>query len=133
MIVLDTHVLIWWLDNPSFLPFSVAEKITQHQKSGSIYVSAVSIWEVCLLVQKKKLSLQRNLNEWTERLERFPFLKIIPVDHWLFLRSTELTSPFHADPADRIIVATAIRLGAILVTKDQKILDSPHVKTFWER
>ncbi len=95
-------------------------------------VSAISVWEVCLLVQKKKIDLQRNLHEWIQRLQDLPLVKIIPIDHWIFFRSTELRSFTHKDPADRIIIATAQTLGATLISKDDKLLKYPHVKTFWK-
>ncbi|MBI2340069.1 MAG: type II toxin-antitoxin system VapC family toxin [Deltaproteobacteria bacterium] len=131
MILLDTHILLWWLDGSQELSLPVNREIANHEKTNSIHLSAVSVWEVSLLVRKKKIDLQRNLDEWTQRLENLSFVKIIPVDHWIFLRSTELPSFPNKDPADRIIVATAQKLGAMLISKDDKILNYPHVKSFW--
>ena len=132
MILLDTHTLLWWLDGAQELSHPVNREIAKHENTNSIHVSAISIWEVCLLVQKKKIDLQRNLHEWTQRLENLSFVNIIPVNHWIFLMSTELQSFPNKDPADRIIVATAQKLGATLISKDDKILNYPHVKSFWK-
>lgn len=131
MILLDTHTLVWWLDLAPELPLAVTNEISKHQKTNSIHVSAISIWEICLLLQKKKIIIQKNLHEWITNLENLPFVSIAPVSHWIFLRSTELPSFFHKDPADRIIIATAQTLGATLISKDDKLLNYPHVKTFW--
>jgi len=60
-----------------------------------------------------------------------PFVRFIPLDNTIALRSIELPGHFHPDPADRIIVATAMTMGLALVTRDQKMLDYPHLQTIW--
>jgi len=60
-----------------------------------------------------------------------PFVKFIPVDNSVAVKSVNLPQPLHSDPADRIIIATAISSGVPLVTRDEKILNYPHVQTIW--
>ncbi len=69
--------------------------------------------------------------DWIKKSEMLPFVNFIPVDNSIAVKSVNLPQPFHSDPADRIIIATAISLGASLITKDERILKYPHVKTIW--
>ena len=70
--------------------------------------------------------------DWIARSEALPFLHFVPVDNAVALRAVGLPEPFHKDPADRIIVATAMTMGIPIVTSDEKILKYPHVKTIWK-
>jgi len=69
--------------------------------------------------------------DWIARSESLPFFRFVPVDNAIAIRSVRLEEPFHKDPADRIIVATAMTMGMPLVTSDRKILKYPNVKTIW--
>ncbi|OQX17859.1 MAG: hypothetical protein BWK80_38985 [Desulfobacteraceae bacterium IS3] len=71
------------------------------------------------------------VEEWIAKSEKLPFIKFIPVDNKIAVASVNLPQPIHNDPADRIIIATAINLNAKLITKDEKILEYPHVKAIW--
>jgi PIN domain nuclease of toxin-antitoxin system len=70
-------------------------------------------------------------HDWIAKCEALPFLHFVPVDNAMAIRSVRLPLPFHKDPADRLIVATAIIKGAPLVTSDSRILSYPHVRTIW--
>ena len=70
-------------------------------------------------------------NDWVAASEALPFVEFVPVNNSIALKSVQLPGPLHNDPADRIIIATAVSLGAVLVTKDEKIRSYPHVKTAW--
>ena len=129
MIFLDTHVLLWWIADDTNLPASVKKYITAHRKSG-ILVSSMSFWEIALLVKKGRLSLGYDVRTWTEKVLSLEFLKVVPPDPFLLIESVML-SDFHKDPADRIIAATSLKMGAVLVTKDNKLRTSPHLKTYW--
>ena len=80
---------------------------------------------------QRRIELSMSAEDWIARSEAIPFVRFVPVDNRIAVRSVELPPPFHADPADRMIVATALTLGAAVVTKDQKIRPYPHVKTLW--
>jgi PIN domain nuclease of toxin-antitoxin system len=72
-----------------------------------------------------------DVEAWVAKSEALPFLHFVPVDNAIAIKSVKLPDPFHPDPADRIIIATALTLGFPLVTRDEKILDYPHVRTTW--
>ena len=97
----------------------------------TIRVSSISVWEVAQLVSRGRLELTMDVADWVAKSESLPFLQFVPVDNRIALRSTCLPEPFHADPADRIIVATTLTLGGTLVTKDGKLRRYRHVATSW--
>lgn len=132
MILLDTHVLIWWLSKIEPLPKSVLQKIETHQKKNQILLSAMSFWEISMLVKKERLALNDDLHLWINKVASLPFLTVIPADHTILVQSVFLPGNFHADPADRMIVATAQIQSSLLITKDKKIRNYSYVKTFWE-
>ncbi len=72
-----------------------------------------------------------DVEDWTARSEALPFLNFIPVDNRIAVRSTTLPGTIHSDPADRIIIASALTLGTSIVTKDEKIKRYRHVRTIW--
>lgn len=132
MILLDTHTLLWWINGDKSLPKGVLHLIQKESRSEGLFLSSISVWEIAMLYKKGRLQLAYDLLSWIERLESMPALQWIPADHRILLKSVLLPEPFHPDPADRILVATAMSIGAILVTKDGKMREYPHVKTYWE-
>jgi len=131
MIVLDTHVLLWWVDNPAQLSRPASEAIEQAMKTKSVYVSCFSAWEIALLAERGRLHLALDVRDWLARCERLPFLSFVPVSTAIAVESVRLPDFPNADPADRIIAATALSLGAQLVTKDEKLRSYPNVQTVW--
>jgi PIN domain nuclease of toxin-antitoxin system len=131
VILLDTHVWVWWVTQATELPRRIGRLIEERIETESVCVSSISVWEVALLVQRERLKLTMAVTEWVHRSEALPFIRFVPVDNGIALRSVLLAPPLHSDPADRIIIATAIHLGAILITKDDKLRAYPHVETHW--
>ena len=131
MIVLDTHTLLWWVNDPTTLSKPAIKLIDAAVKSRSVYVSSISSWEIALLVERGRLRLALDVRDWICRCEALPFLTFVPVSNAIAIESVRLPDFPHADPADRIIAATALSLGAALVTKDDKLRNYPHVKTVW--
>lgn len=131
MIVLDTHVWVWWVSNPDQVSRRAREEIDLAMEREEICISSISCWEVALLVRKGRLELTMPLEDWIARSEALPFVRFLPLDNRIALRSNRLPGEIHEDPADRIIIATALTLGAPLVSKDTKIRDYPHVETIW--
>lgn len=131
MIVLDTHAWVWWVSGSKELSSPAAEAIEEAAADGDLRVSSISAWEVAMLVRAERLELRMDVQDWIAESEGLPFLDFVPVDNRIALHSTALPGSFHADPADRMIVATARTLGAPVVTKDRKIRRYRHVKTVW--
>ena len=131
MIVLDTHVWVWFVSNPELLSKRAKDSLDAAVEENAVLISSISAWEVALLVARKRLTLTMELSDWIAKSEMLPFVKFIPVDNSVAVKSVNLPQPLHNDPADRIIIATAILWGVPLVTKDEKILNYPHAQTIW--
>ena|SRR3989344_9515928 len=131
MILIDTHVLLWWVSDRKKLSSKATQIFSGQVQQGLILVSSISIWEICLLLKKKKISLLRDTESWIEQVEKLPYIQFVPVDNRIAAKSVNLPGQFHSDPADRIIVATARETGAVLITSDEKIRKYSHVQTLW--
>lgn len=93
---------------------------------GRILLSAVSAWEIALLVQATRLDLGMSSEAWVERFLDEPGVEAVPLDHHAALRSSRLHDLEHRDPADRLLIATAIELACPLVTYDERIVRFAH-------
>jgi PIN domain nuclease of toxin-antitoxin system len=131
MIVLDTHVWVWWINGQPPLSAKAERAIRNAASHAAVYVSSISVWEVSQLVAKGRLELAMDVESWVARAEAMPFLHFIPMDNAIAMKSVRLPEPLHHDPADRIIIATSLQLGFPLVTRDRRILDYLHVRTVW--
>lgn len=131
MILLDTHTWIWWVASPDEISQAAREEIDRAMERKEILISSISCWELTLLVRKGRLELTMPVEEWIARSEALPFVRFVPLDNRIALRSNRLPGEIHEDPADRIIIATALTLGAALVSKDTRIRDYPHLETIW--
>jgi len=131
MIVLDTHAWIWWVSNPEFLSEKAKQIIDEAVTNRNVLISSISTWEVAILASRGRLKLTMSPEDWVAASEALPFFDFVPVSNSIALKSVQLPGVLHNDPADRIIIATAISLGAVLVTKDEKIRNYEHVKTVW--
>jgi PIN domain nuclease of toxin-antitoxin system len=131
MIVLDTHAWIWWVSSPEYLSNKAKQIIDKAVTERKVFISCISTWEVAVLVSRGRLKLTMNPIDWVAASEALPFFDFVPVSNSIALKSNQLPGVLHNDPADRIIIATAISLGAVLVTKDEKIRNYQHVKTVW--
>jgi PIN domain nuclease of toxin-antitoxin system len=128
MIVLDTHIWVWWVHGDERLTPTQAEVI-KASETGVIGVSAISCWEIAKLVENGRLELPVPLEKWFEQALNYPGVRIIELTPEISIESTRLPGEFHRDPADQIIVATARVLKCLLITSDERILNYPHVKT----
>src|SRR3989338_5408347 len=127
MIVLDTHALIWWIDSPEKLSKKARKVIEEEKlKEGNILVSSISTLEIYRLVKNGKLQLINHVDSWLEKVESLPTVRFIPVDNRIAAYSINLPDFDHKDPADRIIIATALQYGAAVVSSDKEILRYPH-------
>lgn len=127
MIVIDTHIWIWWVHGHSSLEPWMRTALTSHE-SDAIGVSAISVWEIARLEADGRLNLGRPIAEWFAIALAYPGVQLIDLTPEIAIDANNLPGAFHKDPADRIIVATARTLGCDLLTADQKILHYPHVQ-----
>jgi PIN domain nuclease of toxin-antitoxin system len=128
MIVLDTHIWIWWVHGDEQLTREHYEYI-QEQESEGLGISAISCWEVAKLVEYGRLSLPISVEEWLDEALAYPGIIFLELTPRICVASTQLPGNFHRDPADQIIVATARVYNCPIVTVDRKIRDYPHVET----
>ncbi len=127
MIVLDTHIWIWWVHGDPLLSASTRALIDSFEQTG-IAISAISCWEVAKLVERGRLTLPCPTSTWLQQALAYPGVRLIELSTQICVESTQLPGEFHRDPADQIIVATARILDVPLVTVDDKILKYQHVK-----
>ena len=132
MIVLDTHVLLWWVNGGRELTVSAKQAIKQElSDAGEILISSITAWEIAMLVDKERLSLAMNIDDWFAVVGRIEGVRFVPLDNELAIQSVTLPGEFHKDPADRMITALARRHSIPLITADAKIRGYRHVKTIW--
>lgn len=129
MLILDTHAWIWWESESSRLSRSQREAIQTEYRIGRIGISAASCWEIAMLVEKGRLELGDEPLHWMRTALNRPGVELIPLTPEIAVSAYQLPASFHADPADRLIVATAIRHSCPLVTSDGRIVESRVVAT----
>jgi len=131
VIVLDTHVLVWWVNGDESLSKNAKAAIARELDGGQIIISAISAWEIAMLVEREKLVLSMDVGSWLATVAEIEAVRFLPLDVEIAIKSVDLPGEFHKDPADRMIVATARKLAVPLVTKDEKIHAYEHVKKIW--
>ncbi len=122
-ILIDTHILHWFVSRSSALNIRLQKKIEEISERGLIFISAMSIWEIALLVRKRRMTLSTPIEKWVDIAMSFQNFKLVDLDSQIGIEANNLPGFFHEDPADRIIVATSRILDIPLITCDQKILD----------
>ncbi len=127
MIVLDTHIWVWWVQGDAKLTLKYQEWLEEYASQG-LGVSIISCWEVSKLVENRKLTLPDPVDEWLTTALDYPGVQLLDLTIPIIVESTQLTD-FHRDPSDQIIVATARIYGCPLLTADTKILAYPDVET----
>ena len=129
--LLDTHTWIWWHMRPEKLSKKVKNIIGDTNRYDEILLSAISPWEFSKLIEKKRLGISCDPEDWLNEALDMPKLILVPLSPILVYRSTILPQPFHDDPGDQIIVATAREENATILTKDERILSYENVRSLW--
>lgn len=119
VLLLDTHVLVWLVSGDPQLGANAQRQIAG---AATIWVSAITPWEIGMLVAKGRLTLARDVLEWVGAALALPGLSLAPLEPAIAIASSRLPGELHGDPADRLIAATARHLGATLVTADLGLL-----------
>lgn len=121
-LLLDTHVFVWLLAGNERLGKRSRKTIQAVAEAGALHLSAISPWEIAVLVSKGRLLLEQDVGEWIQTALALPGISLAQLSPEIAVASTRLPGEMRADPADRIIVATARHLGAMLVTADGLLL-----------
>jgi PIN domain nuclease of toxin-antitoxin system len=129
VVVLDTHVLLWWAVDPDKLSSGAAASLAAMERQGA-FASSISIWELGVKIQRGKLEIGISIDEFARRIRKSGIIELLPVNTATWLRSLELDWD-HRDPADRVIVATALVQDVPLITADSEIHRFRGVSCVW--
>jgi PIN domain nuclease of toxin-antitoxin system len=122
---------LWWVTADKRLSQKSRSRIDAARRTQSLFISATSVWEIARKVEKRQLVLDRSLDLWIDLAIDDAQVQVIEFNRTILVESCRLPQPFHGDPADQIIVATA-RDGAMgLISKDARIRSYPHVLSYW--
>jgi PIN domain nuclease of toxin-antitoxin system len=128
---MDTHIWIWWLLGSDRLSAAERHGLDRLAATGGVHLSAMSLWEAQMLQSKGRLKLDRPLAAWLRQAAAPGVVALLPLDVEVVLALDQLPQSFHGDPADRLIVATALTHGLPLATQDSAIHASD-VIPIWE-
>lgn len=129
--LLDTHAWIWWNMHPKKLSPKIRILLSSPDRYEELLLSAISPWEFSKLLEKERIGISCNPEEWIVEALDMPKLRLVPLSPAIAYRSTSLPQPFHGDPADQIVVATAREENATIITKDKLMQDYTSVRTLW--
>jgi|ERR1700690_3710129 len=123
--LLDTHILLWSFREPHRLTSQVHQALSD--PGNALFLSPISIWEVMLLLEKKRLEMHEDFTLWFARAVDDLGLNEVGLG-WKVAREMRYILPNHKDPADRFLAATAIAYDLTLVTADQRLMSVPGLK-----
>jgi PIN domain nuclease of toxin-antitoxin system len=128
-LLLDTHVWVWRLLEPERLSARAAKVLASSEHA--VHLSPISVWETLVLVRRKRLRLEPDPPAWVRQALRRSPVTMAPVTHDVAIRSEALHGFKSLDPADRLLVATAIEHDFVLVTADEAMRRYKGVETLW--
>ncbi len=126
-LLLDTHVWLWRLLEPSRLSREAAVALSHPENESCL--SPISVWETLVLARKGKLELDPAPQAWVREALQRSSLEMVPLTHAIALASEDLVDFASNDPADRFLVATALEQGAVMITADAQVLDYAGLRT----
>lgn len=129
-LLLDTHIWIWNYTAPEKLTSEVARELTNPENDR--FLSPVSIWEVAVLLEKRRINLKQDFGDWFKKSVEDLVLLDAPF-HWEVAHELRFTLLGHRDPADRFLVAMAKVYDLTLVTSDERLLNAPGLKVLPNR
>ncbi len=129
MIVLDTHVLLWTASDPDRLSKRAREVIRKGREEAEIAIATITLWEVAWLAQNGRVVVTTGVESFVRETVARVILR--PMTPEIAALGVRLPEPFPRDPADRLIAATAMVEGSVLVTADSRIRQSKVLETVW--
>lgn len=127
--LLDTHILIWWLNDSHRLSAAQQEVVASASAESPLLISDISLWEVATLHSRGRIQLTIPLRAWLDKAVAPPLVRRHSISPAIAAELATIPDSFHRDPADRILVATARVFGATLLTQDRRIVDAALVST----
>lgn len=121
-IILDTHVFIWFVLGEKKIPVDKLALINNHLEFGSVYIAAISLWEIAMLERRARFAIHQPCLQWINNSLKETGINVASLTPEIAVESVNLPGELHGDPADRLITATARYIGASLFTRDKKIL-----------
>jgi PIN domain nuclease of toxin-antitoxin system len=131
LIVLDTHVLVWWVNGSPALKARARREIQGAVARGPAQASTISAFEIRTAVRRGRLDLGIPVEQWLADLAALPELRFQPVTTEIAVLAGSFGKDAPGDPADRLIAATALALKAKLVTADARLREFPQLQTVW--
>lgn len=128
-LLLDTHVLLWWLSGDNRLSGTIRRAIGRADPDAPLWVSDITLWEIAALASLGRIELDLPLRDWLERATAPPLVRRIGITPSVAAEVAALPNDFHRDPADRVLVASARVLGVKLATADRTIVAAGVVST----
>jgi PIN domain nuclease of toxin-antitoxin system len=129
VILLDTHVMFWAVDDSKFLSRAAASAIRRARRQDGIAISAITIWELASLLARGRIVGYGTVEASVKLLIEGVIVR--PITPEIAALATQFPDDFSRDPADRIIGGTARAEGLTLVTRDESIRRSSLLKTLW--
>ena len=131
MILLDTHVLIWDALDPNRLSEKAKRAMVHANQTDGMIISDITLWEIAMLVQKKRVQISTDCQSFIQLLLQANRIEVRPVTPRIATLSVQLPNSINKDPADRLIVATALAEDVTLVTADQNLRSAAKISTLW--
>ena len=128
MIILDTHAWLWWLSEPKRLSTKARATVDHADRLG---ICPISCWEISAKVARGRIRLDRDVLIWIKQALAVPRVETVPLTEEIAVLAGQLGAELPGDPADRLIVATAIHSRSDLVTKDKVIRAYKGLRTIW--
>ncbi len=125
MILIDTHILLWFQQGNASLNRKNIDIILNAHKEGNLFLSAISLWEIAMLEKLNRIALHQPLEHWLN--EATQGISIVSITPDIAIESVKLPNCEHRDPADRFIIATARTTNCAIMTQNQKIIDYAHL------
>ncbi|MBP9733002.1 MAG: type II toxin-antitoxin system VapC family toxin [Candidatus Omnitrophica bacterium] len=122
-LLLDTHTWLWLMNGNlrQELP-EINRQVELKAEKNAVYISAISLLEVAMLDAKGRIELPMDCLLWIKRALNAPGIEVEDLSPEVAVASTRLADAAPRDPSDRVIIASAMSLGAVLVTRDREII-----------
>jgi PIN domain nuclease of toxin-antitoxin system len=129
VILLDTHTLVWLVNDPGHLSVEATAAIRKSDRSGGLAISAFSLWELAWLVSRRRLEVLGTVDAFVRRISSRTAIR--PITAEIAVLASQFPAAYPGDPCDRLIGATALAEGILLVTKDRGIRGYRPLRTIW--